>query len=198
MTAMVLLSSWMASQVEFWKPIPGIPDYDVSSFGRIRSWRTVGHRDYRRKEPRTLKPTTDKYGYVHIKLQRFFGSKGISVTIHRLVAQSFVPNPENLEFVNHQTGFKGDNRADGLTWVTKSENSRHAWANGLHKRDRFAMAKKMVDARKAYRPISDDMVRMIRNMLADGISQGQIRRWSGMKASTIQSIAVGRTYRDIA
>jgi len=56
----------------------------------------------------------------------------------------------------------------------------------------------MILARNDYRDIPDVMIRMIRKMLADGISQGQVRRWSGLKASAIQGIAVGRTYRDVA
>lgn len=199
MTAMVLLSQWQASQVEFWRKTI-FEGYDVSNLGRVRSWRVVGHLGARHAKPRILKPWQAKQGYMVINLGRSVhnGFKGSFSGVHRLVAEAFVANPKELPFVNHLTGLKTDARADGLAWVTKSENCRHAWEYGLHKRDRFAVARKMVNARKDYRGIPDSMIRMIRNMLQDGISQGQIRRWSGLKAMTLQNIAVGRTYRDVA
>lgn len=51
--------------------------------------------------------------------------------VHRLVAEAFIPNPNHLEFVNHKDGNKQNNCANNLEWVTKSENERHAFANGL-------------------------------------------------------------------
>jgi NUMOD4 motif-containing protein len=205
MTAMVLLSEWMKSQVEFWRPVPRYPDYDVSSFGRVRSWRTIrplgnhgGTESARRKSPRLMSPHVPKAGYPIVALGRTMKeNKGKALAVHRIVALAFLPNPDRLPSVNHLTGLKTDNRLDGLKWASWSEQSKHAWEFGLHKRDRFAVSKKMVDARRPYRPVSDDTVRMIRNMLADGISQGQIRRWSGLKYTTIQSIAVRRTYQDV-
>jgi hypothetical protein len=206
MTAMVLLSAWMESQVEFWLPIPNHDRYDVSSFGRVRSWRIVrplsnrgGTVSVRRDVPRILKPHMTKDGYYVIGLDRELrGNRGKHPRVHRLVALAFLPNLDNLPTVNHITGLKSDNRVGALEWSSHADNSKHAWAHGLQKRDRQAFAKKMVEARRSSRLVPDVLVRMIRKMLADGISQGQIRRWSGLKSLTIQSISVGRTYRDVA
>jgi len=208
MTAMVLLSTWMESQVEFWLPVKSHEGYDISNCGRVRSWRIVkplpnrgGTIPARRKTALLLKPRANKHGYIIIGLSRTnkgVRGKGRSEPVHRLVAQAFISNPENLPCVNHITGLKVDNRMDALEWSTHKQNSKHAWATGLQHRDRYAFAMKMVEARREFREVPDVLVRMIRNMLRDGISQGQIRRWSGLKAVMIQSIAVGRTYKDVA
>ena len=78
---------------ETWKPIEGYDgDYEVSNLGRIRSLKN-GNPKLRAL---TTNPTT---GYIQVALRR----NGVSYNhyVHRLVAQAFIPNPNNLEFVDH-------------------------------------------------------------------------------------------------
>ena len=78
---------------------------------------------------RELKHRKDRYGYCHVHLHTKTYDK--SLTVHRLVAKAFIPNPDNKSQVNHINGEKDDNRADNLEWCTPSENIKHAFRTGL-------------------------------------------------------------------
>ena len=53
--------------------------------------------------------------------------------VHRMVAETWIPNPNNYREVNHINGDKDDNRVENLEWTTRSENLRHAYRTGLKK-----------------------------------------------------------------
>ena len=76
----------------------------------------------------TLKAQVKK-GYANVNLYK--EGKMRTQRVHRLVAKAFIPNPDNLPCVNHKNGIKLDNRVENLEWVTKSENTKHAFENNL-------------------------------------------------------------------
>ena len=62
-----------------------------------------------------------------------YDAKGIKhdVCVHRVIAETFIPNPNNLPCVNHKDGNKHNNKVENLEWVTHSENTLHAMKNGM-------------------------------------------------------------------
>ena len=99
--------------MEIWKQIKGFTNYEISSLGRVRN------------KDRVLR--LQKHNYVNILLTH--NKKQYKRYIHRLVAQAFIPNEK--EEVNHKDGNKHNNNLDNLEWVTRSENTLHAYKTGL-------------------------------------------------------------------
>lgn len=129
MTSLILLKDWLNTNLEIWKPIPGIDGYDVSSLGTVASRRAVGSNQYTRKDDlvtrRILKPSPDEHGY-HFYYFRVDGGRKIRRSGHRLVALAFIPPVPDKDTVNHKNNISSDNRAENLEWVTQAENVRHA------------------------------------------------------------------------
>lgn len=106
--------------------------YEVSSFGRVRSVdRVVIRKDGLVKNIKgvTLKQQKDKLGYLRVRFS--LGNLKFTYKVHRLVAESFIENPENLPQVNHIDGNKTNNCVGNLEWVNNSQNQIHAIKTNL-------------------------------------------------------------------
>lgn len=135
---------------EIWKDIKGHEGvYQVSNFGRVRSLDMVvnyfafGKQCSRTGKGRILKPAISGQ-YLAVALNR-----GNTQTIHRLVAEAFLPNPENKEQVNHKDGNKLNNTLYNLEWATRRENASHAVKTGLTAKGTRARSAKLTDKEAA-------------------------------------------------
>lgn len=97
--------------------------YEVDTLGNVFVVKYVNGE----KKSRKLKPAVLKNGYKQVKL--FDGDgKQHGMYVHRLVAITFLPNPESKQIVNHKDCNRANCDISNLEWATQSENMRHAWA----------------------------------------------------------------------
>jgi hypothetical protein len=112
---------------EIWKPVKGYEGlYEVSNLGRVKSLERIVYRKSGKPHSRELEKilgvTNNHYQGVTLH-----NGSGKSCAVHRLVAEHFIPNPDDKPHVNHINGVKHDNRAVNLEWCTPSENERHSF-----------------------------------------------------------------------
>ena len=163
---------------EIWKPIlNATKGHEVSSFGRVRN------RKGRILSSPTYGHNTNKW-YAHLNVN--INGKNTSCYVHRLVAESFIPNPDNKETVNHINGDKTDNRVVNLEWATRSENTNHAWSNGLHEETR-----RLARQRKGYKsPVAKPVICIETNVRYESATDAS--RKTGLNQVSICSVCRGR------
>ena len=121
--------------MEIWRDIKNYEGlYQASNLGNIKSLKRLvkiskTKEKYKEIQECILKPYVTKQGYLYITLANNGTYK--NTRIHRIIAETFIPNNDKDLQVNHINGNKKDNRVDNLEWVTCKENINKAWEMGL-------------------------------------------------------------------
>ncbi len=151
--------------MEVWKDIPGYEGrYQVSSLGNVKSL------NYGRTgRERMIKPALTAYGYWRCAL-RNSEKRTKMCHVHRLVAETFIPNPAHKRDVNHINGIKTDNRVENLEWNTQQENIAHAVRMGIRKH--YTITLRQYDLQGT---LLKEWESAVEAEKATGINQGNIR-----------------------
>lgn len=117
--------------MEQWKPVVGYESfYQVSNLGRVKSFARIwlcgqNNKTEKHNPERIMKLTNTNHGYLCIMLTDRNTKIG-KQQVHRLVAEAFIPNPENKPHVNHIDHDRKNNKLDNLEWCTIAENNKHS------------------------------------------------------------------------
>lgn len=118
------------------KPIRNYQGYFVSDTGKIFCNLGQGNRDRTKtQEMYEIKPRFTKNGYARIYARNDMTGKRKDLYIHRLVAESFLPNLDGKSYINHKNCRRDDNRAENLEWTTAKENTDYTMSLNHVKRD---------------------------------------------------------------
>lgn len=159
--------------IEYWKPIVGFENYLISSFGRVKSL----------KRNIILKPGLVGEGYLQVCLCKH--NVKYKFFIHRLVAEAFIPNPNNLPCVNHKDEVKTNNHVDNLEWCDYSYNNTY---NAINKRG----AAKRVNGKMA-KPINQYDLNGV--FLRSWPSTMEIERSLGIRNTYVSKCCLGYTQK---
>jgi hypothetical protein len=147
---------------EEWRTVSDYPQYEVSSRGRVRSWKHRHHllTSVRSSQPRLLSQKTSRVGYKEVNLHN--DGKGTLCRVHRLVLYAFSgPPPTPNSQAAHLNGVKADNQIENLSWVSPAVNSSHKRAHGTVPN---------------YKGVSADKARAISVLNAAGFSENVIAK----------------------
>jgi hypothetical protein len=171
---------------EEWKDIKGYEGlYQVSNLGRVKSLDRVSNGQPKRGQ--ILKPFKSSFRYLAVEVSRNAVTK--SVPVHRLVAQAFLPNPDNLPQINHKDGIKENNHVNNLEFCTAKHNSKHAVSSGLRvaaKGERCACSK-----------LKEGEVREIRSLYSRGVPKEEIAKIFKITRENIRFIVNRITWKHI-
>lgn len=171
-----------------WKDIPNFEgQYQVSDNGLVRSVErhiTDSKNHFYTIKSRILRPNKTKNGYLIVHLCK--NGKRHALYIHKLVAEAFIPNPNNHPIVNHKNGDKTRCDISNLEWSTYSENNQHAYDTGLKPRGEGQYKAKLTE---------NDVVQ-IRKQGKTGTFESIAQQY-GVSKATIRDVLSHKTWKHV-
>lgn len=178
--------------MEEWKDIEGYEGlYQVSNTGRVRSldhYIKQRNNSVQLHKGRLLSIWQDNIGYSIVSLSKY--NKCKRKKVHRLVAEAFIPNPENKPEVNHKDGNKTNNQVNNLEWCTREENMQHAVKTGLYRP--YWIGKQGWESSTG-RPVKQIDIKTGEVINIYGSMEEAARKINLTSAANIRSCIVGRT-----
>ena len=166
---------------EVWKKIGfGGGNYEISNYGRVKS--------FHKGKVKILKPSLHDCGYLYVEL--YERGKCRKCKIHRLVAEGFIPNPENKPTVDHILNNKFDNFVGNLRWATMAENNQYAYDTEAKKSAQDSYQSKLTNEQVIYcRKVYDSSDKKF-NLPA-------LAKQFGVALNTMSKIISGKTYKNV-
>lgn len=192
---------------EIWKDIKGYESlYQVSNLGKIKRIKFINNISSKPQNKLLSINKIDNLGYRTICLCKHGKTK--HKRVHRVVAEAFIPNPQNLPCVNHKDGNKKNNDVENLEWCTYSYNTKHAMKNGLFDMEKFRSATKQnIKIAQKSSPVlkggennpkailnEKDVLEIRRAYSSKELSSKQLSEKYGVHISTIQRILSRKTW----
>lgn len=177
---------------EIWKSVKGWEDlYEVSNFGNIRSLHY--------KNPYLMKPILDNKGYLRVSFVEKNSKRYKRFAVHRLVAEAFISNPNNLPQVNHKDENKQNNCVDNLEWCTNKYNCNYGKYKDKVRNSRIGMRfselhrKNLSISHIAIQGKAVDMFSSDERLLAEFDCISTASKQTGISTSCISHCCNGRT-----
>lgn len=179
--------------MEEWRAIPGLPDAEASSLGRIRTKDRIatGKRKgavvSQLRRGVVLAPWIGRSGYLTVAIM--IGGVRKKYVVHRLIGKAFVPGYADDLTINHIDGNKMSNLPSNLEWITLSDNTRHEWRTGLCNTR---------GEKQPNRKLSLKKVLAIRKALKLGVPANALATIAGVSQSLIALIRDGKRWAELA
>jgi hypothetical protein len=170
---------------ERWLPVFGYENYyEVSNLGQVRST-ADRHNTFM---GRLLKLTVGRKGYLTVNF--CVNDKRSTRRVARMVANAFIPNPDNKPEVNHKDGVKSNNCVSNLEWTTSSENSQHAYDTGLQ-------AKPLGELNTQAKLTTNQVIEIRKRYKSENISMQKLGSEYGINLSTTYNIITGKLWKHL-
>ena len=141
------------------------------------------------EDGRKIKQYKNESGYLIVNVKDPEDGVQRRRRVHRLVAETYIPNPEEKPEVNHKDGDKTNNQVGNLEWATSKENKDHGWAKGLY----TAKGEIHVDS-----ILTDEQVHEICRLMEEGARNKDLSEAYGVHKDTISRIRIGDNWKHIS